>query len=110
MDVMVYSPRPAPCGTGYPLLRFCPVEQDIPPSFCGIPFPHRRGFVLCFPRHPLPPPCGPLVGVLYASRLQALEFGVVWGGIALGGGGGEGRRGGGVGGVGGDENAQRTTI
>ena len=33
-----------------------PLWNRISPCFCGIPFPHRRGFVLCFLRHPLPPP------------------------------------------------------
>ena len=31
-----------------------PLWNRISPCFCGIPFPHRRGFVLCFLRHPLP--------------------------------------------------------
>ena len=38
-----------------------PLWNRISLCFCGIPFPHRRGFVLCFLRHPLPPPlrfCG----------------------------------------------------
>ena len=59
----VFSPPPHPP----------PLWNRISLCFCGIPFPHRRGFVLCFLRHPLPHPCGLVVFQLCVRAREERE-------------------------------------